>query len=489
MKKGKILYLVVLLFVGLVFAEAKTPYQRGYADGCQTARKGVVIRNTWAFNNRPNYRKGWWAGKKACRPKPAVWTYRRGYNDGCSSARGVWRKNSTAYRNIGVYRNGWNAGWRACRAKKPQAIGVGWNSYARGYSDGCLSAKGSWHKNIRAYNLFVAYRRGWTNGWRACRKPINTWNSYSRGYSDGCSSARGIWRKNLTAYRRFAAYRNGWNAGHRACAKKYNPWNSYRIGYRDGCSSRRGIWMKNVHAYRIFAAYRNGWNAGWRACRRTTPKTPVWNSFARGYNDGCSSARGVWRKNIGAYRKFRAYRDGWIQGRRDCTVRKRVPVVTAVPVLDRAAKSDVEANEISRLLYAAKEYLSQNYVKKPLPKALVLQLHNLSMDGKYAVVDVTPLFADGTEVSAEYIPEIPFQFCMEKNDKGEWHVIYDLSHSGEILPEDLEQIRSEFPKEFPTALLPEYWREVMAGEEANSTTPNPDVQPPAPMMGTDAGQK
>ncbi len=41
--------------------------------------------------------------------------YNRGYNNGCSSARGRWYKSSYNWRNFASYRNGWRAGYRRCR--------------------------------------------------------------------------------------------------------------------------------------------------------------------------------------------------------------------------------------------------------------------------------------------------------------------------------------------------------------------------------------
>jgi hypothetical protein len=450
MRGVRIIMIVAAMLLLFGSAEAKTPYQIGYSDGCRTA-KGVFTKRVKMFNRNVNYRNGWYAGKRAC-------------------------------------------------AKKANP----WNSYARGYSDGCSSARGVWRKNVRAYRLYRAYRNGWNAGKRACakNKPI-LWNSYARGYSDGCSSARGVWRKNVRAYRLFAAYRNGWNAGKRACAKKANPWNSYAVGYRDGCSSARGIWRKNVWAYRRFAAYRNGWNAGKRACAR---KVTLWNSYAKGYRDGCSSARGVWRKNIRAYRLYRAYRTGWNQGRRVCAIPRFKPMVatgavaagaTAVAVAGsdvivqtpNEGKTETAAPDLEALINAAKDYVLQNYVHKPLPKELALQVQTVKINGKYGMIEAIPVFADQSEIGSEYIEDLLFQLCLKKDDQGQWQVVYDLSRSDVPSAEELQHIKAEFPKDFPTKLLPDFWKklfETPAGapletgagtmEGANPQSPTP----PAP---------
>ena len=108
---------VMVMLLGMT-AEARSPYSLGYGEGCRTARKGVVIKRRYMFRHNANYRRGWRDGRRECSNGmgSAKWnSYRRGYRNGCASARGTWRKNRAAYRYYSAYRRGWKAGWRNCR--------------------------------------------------------------------------------------------------------------------------------------------------------------------------------------------------------------------------------------------------------------------------------------------------------------------------------------------------------------------------------------
>ncbi|NKQ40526.1 MAG: hypothetical protein HF962_03040 [Sulfurovum sp.] len=74
-----------------------TDFERGLATGAAVGVAGTVIANE---NRRPTYSRSY---------------YNRGYNNGCSSARGRWYKSSYYWRNSSSYRNGWRAGYRRCR--------------------------------------------------------------------------------------------------------------------------------------------------------------------------------------------------------------------------------------------------------------------------------------------------------------------------------------------------------------------------------------
>ena len=43
-----------------------TMRKEGIKDGCETAR-GFYTKSHWNFNNRPEYYKGWFLGRKKCR--------------------------------------------------------------------------------------------------------------------------------------------------------------------------------------------------------------------------------------------------------------------------------------------------------------------------------------------------------------------------------------------------------------------------------------
>jgi len=75
-----------------------TDFERGFVTGAGVGVAGTVVANE--SSRRPSYSRSY---------------YSRGYNNGCSSARGRWYKSSYYWRNSVSYRNGWRAGYRRCR--------------------------------------------------------------------------------------------------------------------------------------------------------------------------------------------------------------------------------------------------------------------------------------------------------------------------------------------------------------------------------------
>lgn len=74
-----------------------TDFERGFVTGAGIGVAGTVIAHE---STRTNGSRGY---------------YSRGYNDGCSSARGRWYKSSYYWRNSTKYRGGWRNGYRRCR--------------------------------------------------------------------------------------------------------------------------------------------------------------------------------------------------------------------------------------------------------------------------------------------------------------------------------------------------------------------------------------
>jgi len=74
-----------------------TDFERGFVGGAAVGVGTAVVANE---SRRPSYSRSY---------------YNRGYNNGCSSARGRWYKSSYYWRNFASYRNGWRAGYRRCR--------------------------------------------------------------------------------------------------------------------------------------------------------------------------------------------------------------------------------------------------------------------------------------------------------------------------------------------------------------------------------------
>ena len=327
---------LVLLMILSGSAAALIPlpnaYDRGYYDGCETA-KGHYKKAGSLYRHNADYRRGWQQGKRKCasgnhntgNDHGHHYTYNQGYSDGCKSAKGHWRKNAKAYRKSSQYRQGWNEGFQKCKFGNQHDQG---NLFQKGFDDGCSTARGHYRKNKRLYRTSQQYRRGWYSGKSSCTLPGGGGEEgdghagsnyyYNQGYSDGCQSAKGHYKKDDKAYRHSLKYRRGWKAGYRACRSDHqdHSGNSYRQGYRDGCKTARGEYRRNETLYRNDRKYRQGWNDGKRRC--SSDLGSQWDSYQKGYRDGCRSARGSWHKNERAYHRYRNYREGWDEGYRKC---------------------------------------------------------------------------------------------------------------------------------------------------------------------------
>lgn len=106
-------------------------------------------------------------------------------------------------------------------------------------------------------------------------------------------------------------YYNGYNYG-------ANRDTRYRNGVEDGCSSKRGVWRKNTYQYNHYYSYRDGWNAGYNQCNYGGDGG-YGNNYNNGYSDGCWSRRNVGtRKNSYQYNHNSSYRNGWNNGYYEC---------------------------------------------------------------------------------------------------------------------------------------------------------------------------
>jgi len=89
---------------------------------------------------------------------------------------------------------------------------------------------------------------------------------------------------------------------------------------------------------------------------------------------------------------------------------------------------------------------------------MVFKVRRMEALGNYCGFEALPFFKDGSQVGTEYIMDIVLNLCLKKVN-GKWRVVSDLSSTDVPNPAQLKQIWHEFPKDFPFALLSEFWRE------------------------------
>lgn len=473
-------------------------YRRGFDDGCRTAG-GHYRKDKRRYRNNRQYRRGWESGRRHCiRPDNASGTlhlpddYRRGYRQGCRSARDHFRqRDPVLYRNNREYRRGWQTGKQHCTPHDASHR----NAYRRGEDDGCQSARGHWEKNERDYRHDPLYRKGWDRGYRRCGTPHPDPGYYFKGYHDGCLSARGDYRKDNALYRRDVEYRRGWNEGNRECQHRKRGRHTFEAGYRDGCRSAQGYYYRDDTAYRLYTGYRRGWNEGYRTCHHET----IGNDYWRGYRDGCRSGQGHWHRDPYAYSHFVDYRRGWNLGREECgywniwslfwqngglpnplplreTHRPEAPTrneeAEPIPLPPVQVSENPVLPAIRRMTESARSYLLAHYLKFPSGERLRLELSRLNWMPGYGMVEGVPRLANGAIPSPDIIDNRRFLFCLKQNRNGEWILLYDLSYPVRPTEETLVRIRQTFPEDFPHALLPREWQILL-----DNTSPSPPTSP------------
>lgn len=117
------------------------------------------------------------------------------------------------------------------------------------------------------------------------------------------------------------------------------------------------------------------------------------------------------------------------------------------------------SSERQAICDGARVHVMKQYVTTTkLPQPLVFKIERMEVIGNYCSFQGIPLFKDGSPVSTEYMADIAFDLCLQRT-KDSWRVIYDLSSTDVPSDPELKQMWGEFPKEFPSLLLPKFWRD------------------------------
>ncbi len=82
----------------------------------------------------------------------------------------------------------------------------------------------------------------------------------------------------------------------------------------------------------------------------------------------------------------------------------------------------------------------------------------LKVLGRHAAFSGCAVAPDGSPLDdGTVLGDIEFTTFLRKEGKG-WRVIADLSRGDVPSEEELRELRSSFPKEIPTAIVPPFWR-------------------------------
>lgn len=115
----------------------------------------------------------------------------------------------------------------------------------------------------------------------------------------------------------------------------------------------------------------------------------------------------------------------------------------------------------------ARGYIQKKYVRGRLPQSIVFKIDHILATDHFCNMEAVPVFADGKSAVPEYLPDIAYNFCLERKNTG-WTVIADLSRSDVPDQTQVSQIRARLPAAFPLSVLSPTWRKLL-GDTANNS--------------------
>ena len=250
------------------------------------------------------------------------------------------------------------------------------DAYQKGYQEGCRQESKSVPTEEKGEAFKRSYNLGYDKGQKFCTAKRKRQKELSeKGKKEGCQSASGSHLRDETLYTQNEHYKKAWDNGYQKCRKSgavqkaqseekpgripekpkpeqtaeknINP-NSeaYRKGYRQGCDVSRGGYQKRDEwSYLHSQEYRAGWTKGRSECKVETEKSVPESTrpeptqrelaqrhFDQGYEDGCDSARGYFRRDRTLYVRYPSYREGWQRGEYECRSRPLVPPPPPMPL-------------------------------------------------------------------------------------------------------------------------------------------------------------
>jgi len=144
-------------------------------------------------------------------------------------------------------------------------------------------------------------------------------------------------------------------------------------------------------------------------------------------------------------------------------------VIATLLALEQASAQTVHtpkpgSPERQAICDAARSYVMSKYASKPLPQPIVFKIDHLAVAGVYANMEAIPRSKDGHYVDTQYLPDIAFNFCLQK-EGASWRVIVDLSRSDVPEAAEVQSIKRQLPADFPLSLFTSTWQRLL-GDQA-----------------------
>lgn len=103
-----------------------------------------------------------------------------------------------------------------------------------------------------------------------------------------------------------------------------------------------------------------------------------------------------------------------------------------------------------------RKYLRYNGEVERSVGHFLFKIERIAVLGEYCAFEAYPVKPDGS--FSEQLPDVLYTTFLKNISGSGWEVIADLSRTDVPSAGEMRQIRRTFPKEIPTALLPDYWR-------------------------------
>ena len=296
---------VLLLLVAVMVLEVNYFRQKTNSGGIETE----VTKETESAEENLTLKKE----MEDSRIIGTVEAYQTGYKEGCPKDAKMRKTDPVGGKFERSYILGFEKGKKVCSVKRKKEQEKEY--FQKGYVEGCSTAGGKPVQNKEQYLKKGSYYKGWDKGYKECKK------------SEAPKTETGIETK-TTEQKKSTVVKNRIN--------RQSP--EYQKGYRQGCDASGGNFYRDEELYLQSREYRAGWTEGREQCknRRTTEKSRAYNQqesrlFGQGYDDGCDTAQGYYRKDRYKYENYLSYRKGWLRGEREC-VRQVLPPPPPIPV-------------------------------------------------------------------------------------------------------------------------------------------------------------
>lgn len=112
------------------------------------------------------------------------------------------------------------------------------------------------------------------------------------------------------------------------------------------------------------------------------------------------------------------------------------------------------------LTSTARDYVVKNYSMSTPLHEISFDLAQLKQIDEFAVFSSPAYYPDGF-TTAEQIEDLVYVLCLKQDQDKSWHIVYDLSRSDVPSDEELKEIKSSFPADFPKKLLSLFWQQLL----------------------------